>query len=588
VKQLFADEEIDTHTRVQYLDRRPGSLPCPAGPLENQTITPNDKPLNPSARVNQQVLGWQSNIIPWYTGQPSPNGGVYANQSPISGNYYRKFGSIPAVLAFFAGMDFNEVSSASPDLTVFLKDFQDRGANNLAKTNYLFAVTTDKMPFYVDKIRSMINEVFTATVSGGLPVLSTFKQSLVKFFISIHTGQDAYPEFILRYFTMFIDVIGFIGQPKVSDQLRLWLLEGRRLQPLVRKYYAERTDRVLAEGDQSTFVFWWHQIGLAIPSLITESLHNIVAFTQFINTFYRIIVDKVWAGAVPPYDPNDPQSIPCWFPPTLIPFIPLEGDLEPLSIKPVDFFLRYDHQSDPAQKLNVIREVYRLLTPNSNAFSKVEGSGITDNIQGRHIWTQLMIAQQPILEPLQGRVPQELARVISYYTFRLNPALPALIPGFQAYPGFDTVAYPDEAYHPHPPPTDTNENLNSIDFVEFSPADNNPRYNDGTVLDRYNNRAQPVYNQEDSQASNAAEPLRASLPFPYYPFGTSYRRCPGEIFSYFLTGLLVDKFARIDFEFRPVAPCCDPESPKPDRYIAIAPLTAVFDNLYVKQPLYPL
>jgi len=574
--QLAGDIAYDRSIKVQYVTSKPGDLPCPAAPFEPQTITDDDTPL-PSPPFPPETLPWTSNIIPWYTGQSSPNGGVFANGTTTSGNYYRKFQSIPYILAYYAGLDFETIPPDSPVLTVFLKDFQERGPSNLAKTDYIYALTTDKMPFYVDKMRNLINTVYTAVVSNGAPIVSTFREALVEFFVAIHTGVDDYPDFVIRYFSLFIDVIGFISNPNID--IVPWLLEGRSLEPKIREYYAERTNIVLTTEDKTTFVFWWNQAGLAIPSLVTESLHNIIAFAQFVNTFYKTVVDKVWAASPPPYDPSDPDNIPCWFPKTIIPFIPLPGPAAPYSIGPVDFFAKYGAETDPAQRLNIIRELYRLLLPNSNAFSKMNDSASPDNIQVRNIWAQMMIAQQPVYNPY-GTIPLPpplTPQILSYYAYRLNPALPALNPGFAPYPGFDTVPYPDVVYHPDPPPISVSDNINSIDFVEFSPADNDATFNDGTVLDRYNEKSAPVTGSGGSD-----------LPFPYYPFGTSYRRCPGEIFNYFLTELLVDKFSDIEFEFREVEPCCNPENPDTSRYVAIAPRTAVFDNLFVKGPVFPV
>jgi len=183
----------------------------------------------------------------------------------------------------------------------------------------------------------------------------------------------------------------------------------------------------------------------------------------------------------------------------------------------------------------------------------------------------MMITQQPVYPPFVPLGPP-LDQIVSFFSYRLNPLL-----GSPGYPGFDTVPYPDIVYHPNPPPILDSENINSIDFVEFSPADNDPTFNDGTVLDKYNEKAAPVYGSGGSD-----------LPFPYYPFGTSYRRCPGEIFNYFLTELLIDKFSDIEFEFREVEPCCNPDNPDTSRYVDIAPRTAVFDNLFVKGPTFPV
>jgi hypothetical protein len=286
---------------------------------------------------------------------------------------------------------------------------------------------------------------------------------------------------------------------------------------------------------------------------------------QFINTFYRAISDKFWKE-----NPDTPKEH--WLPPQIIPTISLPGPLAPFSVGPIDFFEKLSQVTDPTTRLDVIRELFRILLPNGNAFSKLNEDASEDNLQVRHIWAQMMIQQQPIIPPLVGNIPDTNAKIISFFNYRLNPILQAF-PGFYRYPGFETVVYPDTQYHPNPPSININQNINPKDFMDFSPFDNNPIFNDGKVIDKYNPKAQPTYNNKKIDDG--------ALPFPYYPFGTSYRSCPGELFNYYLTELLIDKFSNIKFEYREIQPPCNPDHPDVNRYIAIAPRTSVFDNLYV-------
>ena len=236
-------------------------------------------------------------------------------------------------MAYYAGLSFtgeDAIPEDSDRLTIFLKDFNERGDDNLTKRNYMYALTTDKMPFYADKINSFFNDVYARISAGHEPVISTFKDELVRFFMTIHIGPDDYPDYVLRYFSLFIEVIGFISNPKVD--ITDWLIEGRCLEPKVRKYLNKRDQVVIENQYKTTFVHWWNLIGLSLDGLATEFLHNIVAFTQFINTFYLLVTDKIWYEFLNNGGP--PIPIPCWLPNSPIP----PPSALPGSVGPVNFF----------------------------------------------------------------------------------------------------------------------------------------------------------------------------------------------------------------------------------------------------------
>ena len=259
---------------------------------------------------------------------------------------------------------------------------------------------------------------------------------------------------------------------------------------------------------------------------------------------YRCIIDKVWATQ-PPANPE------FWFPPSVIPYQTLPG------VGPVNFFEQITNAADGVERLNVVREMFRLLTPNSNAFSKLNDDADPENVQVRHIWAQMMIAVQD--DTGIPALPPNVNRIINYFKYR---------PDFWYGPDFETSI----ADFVPPPSLEPIDNVDPTSLFEFSVEDNDPQYNDGTVVQKQNSKVQPVF----------AEPV-------YAPFGLGYRRCPGEIFSYFMTEKLLIRFAGLEWEFRPptIKPNtpCDPQDPILKRHIPIAPRTAPFNNLFVKNNL---
>jgi hypothetical protein len=525
----------DAATKIQYIPSKPPSNPpCPGAPFEDQYVPKGDIQIAPG------VCPWTANTMPWRKGEQSVNGGVFANGSNVSDNFYDKLDSIPSILAYYAGLDFTTIPENSARLTVFLKNFKWRGASNYVKLTYMHALTSDKMHFYAEKMDNFLNDVYSSIVTNNEPVVSTFRRELILFFLKVHVGYDDYPDFIIEYFTSFMDVIGFISNPNINlDEL---LLRGNQLAEPVRDWFSQRAEAVVAENDTSSIVFHWNRAGFSTETLATESLHNIIAFGQFAHVLYRTVIDAIWATN-PPSEP-----VPFWHPPSIIPYQQLPG------VGPVNFFDKIDTAPDGAQRLNVVRECYRLLTPNGNAFSNLVSDKEECKVQVRNIWASTMIFNQPTNPELP--IPEDVQRLIGY--FKYNPAL---------YNADFNTSISDFDPVPEPEPVDL---LNPQNEFTYSELDNNPTYNDGTVVQKVNEKVQPVFEK----------PI-------YLPFGVAYRRCPGEIFTYFMTEKILQRFKDLTFKFVEPVPNtpCDPENPDLDRYVAIAPRIAVFDNLFVDAPV---
>lgn len=532
-QEVKFDQEV---TVRQYIPSKPPDLPCPATPFTPQTLSNKDVNIG---TAQAPVIPWTANVIPWRVGQQSVNGGRFNNGQTTSNVRYDKFASIPRVLPYYAGVDFDTIAKNGDDLTVFMKNFLDRGPDNLAKLTYMFALTSDKLPNYIDKIDALVNRFYNKVSANAQPVHSAFKQELVLFFLSIHLGEDEFPAYVVEYFASFIDCIGYLGNP-VSNPI---LLRGRLLEPSVRKYVLERANKVVQSNDKSTFVFWWNLAGMSMEALVTESLHNIVAFIQFANVLNRLVVDAYYfrtqriASEKKAWEPD---------PVTLVLPIPTMGG-RPFSF---DFFQKYKAATTPAQRLNVVREVYRLMTPNSSAISLLDPAAFDPpkNVHVFHVWTSLMIAART---NLQTQVDQ----VIAHYTY--NP---------DAYNQHHETSI-DNVTAPATPSNDPR------DYLDYSSVDDNKTYHDGTVIDKTNRKVIPVFDHATSTTA---------LSTPYYPFGMSYRRCPGEIFSYLLTDRLLNRLKDAEFEYREVDASCSLTNTNMAKYVSLAPRTVVLNNLYIK------
>lgn len=564
--QLLNNIAYDESTKIQWISSVPPTAsPCPNPAYEPQTL-PSDN--NPSDTLPGDIMlpgglfAWTANTIPWRVGQQSQNfdpvkqTGLFANLTPYSPHAYNKHQSIAYVLAFYAGLDFETIPKNSDSLTIFAKDFDQRGGNNMDKLQYMYALTSDKLHYYEPKIDALLNTVYNLVKDGTKPLISTFTKEMVKFFIDVHVGKNdddtPFPDYMVSYFTNFVKVVGFVRNGNVNtNDFNYLLTDGRRDAVKVRKFYENRAKQVIKNKDTSCIAYHWNDSGLALESLITESLHNIIAFIQFINVLHRVAVDKYWATvsvSVP-----KPHYIPDSVIPKII--IPGIGQLT----GPVNFFAKRAETNDKKEHLNIVREVYRLLTPNGNAFSKLEIPDANgDPLQARHLWALIMIAQEKVPDLLvnvpSNVLPDTVKKTISYFTYKpqiynkggkYNTSLEPII------------QVPNTTY--------------VLDHLTFSDVDNDPTYNDGTVIDKSNPKIIPVTGNKGN-----------NLETPHYPFGMGYRSCPGQIFSYFFTDKLLAKFSNLTWEFRDPGKVCDSGNVNMDDYVCIGPRNAVFDNLYVK------
>lgn len=548
--ELDKTTAFDIDLNIQYIPSFPPQPPFPAPTLKEQWPDKDD------------VFPWESINIPWRSEQESiPNGTSFPN-----GNWYDKFQSIQYSVFFYLGVDMFTVEPNSPTITIFIKNFLDRGYQNYLKKVYMFALRCENMPYYAEKIDTMLNEAYSAFVVERQPVISSFKDILVRFFLAMHVGYDNYPPEIIEYFKGFIDVVGF-GDPLREGRYEI-MLRGNELAPCVQKYFAERNIAVIQDEDKTSFMYWWHLAGLPEESLLIESIHNIVAFSQYVNVLYKVIADKLWAKRVEDglVAPGPIAPLDWWFPPSPIPlYIPV-FPVPPNVVGPIDFFEKMRLATTEEEQLRVAFEVFRLMNTNTNAFSKLMPvSETSTKVQARHIWQLIMINNQPL-----GATFEQKASFFFKYT-------PDQYPGTAADLNFNCPPQP-----PNPPLVNldvANENplLGNV-YFEQSTVDGTIQ-GDGTVLDVHKPKLIPVL----------STPL-------YAPKGFGYRRCAGEILNYFLTIKMLVRFKDVEWEVRqpkckdpckphkPPKPCTKEQYFKNGGYQTIAPFLAVPDDIYAVPP----
>jgi hypothetical protein len=142
------------------------------------------------------------------------------------------------------------------------------------------------------------------------------------------------------------------------------------------------------------------------------------------------------------------------------------------------------------------------LTPNGNGFSRIVDQSDENSVRSFHIWAQIMISNS------DGN--SDLEKLINHYTFEPNRYNKDYRTSLEKYKKTD-------------------------EQFTFSNIDNDPQHNDGSVIQKTNEQVVPVFKRPT-----------------YVPFGMSYRRCAGEVFVYYMTDKILERFSDLSFQFHPI------------------------------------
>lgn len=423
----------------------------------------------------------------------------------INKDVYLKTNSLPYSVYFYRGVDPFTSMGFHSKLSVITVNLDERGIDNYRKKIYMLAFTEDKFAFYKEKVNSFLYEMYdTVKNVKDQPVLGFIKNRLIRFFLAMHVGYDDYPKEVIYYFEQFMVLLGHTSS---SDALSIELMmKGYKEVPFVEEYFQKRLAEIIYTKDKSTILFWWFTAGYPSDSLLFEAVHNIIAFHQYMNLFYKLIVDEFGRGTkVPLFQTLSDGSV---------------GLGLRYETRYYRFFEKFRNATTDELKLNIVREIFRLLVPSATSNSSVQSADpATNNVLNYHVHQSLMATNDP-----------------TYHEFKPETN----------YTGFETRL--NDTRCPFMSTTDVNA------YFEHSNVD------EETILHRSNPKLFPVY----------ASPPQGPGP-KYCPFGLGYRRCPSEAFNYWIIIKWMEVFQDAMFEFRD-------EFDAPLIYIAVS--TAVPDNIF--------
>ena len=465
------DDDIDLVLNAAKLRDNAGSTAVPGVPGDG----------NP--------LDWFSNVVP-----PSfdSHDDVLGLPPSIEMFGYRKWTGFDLWWLLFIGMDPSSSTSSDPLNTVFGTNLEDRGSDNLMKRQYMGALTCDKLPHYQGKLDLYLDKFVEDIGSGEKGVLGSWSQRSLELFMDIHLGDDDPPEYVKDFMKTFVDLQAPGSTPYVGSKIDD-LKRGACLSAPFRDYVASRLVDIRENELNDTFVFHWDYYGLPEDAIVAEIVHNFLAWGQFVNILMRVIRAKLQG------------------------YESLENVNEDVKLmEPIDFFEKlYFAGSDPAARLDVAREAFRLLLPAGDWFSQLQD---TETPEGT-----FPVADHQFRSKTSMHFP--------LYIQALNDNYDPLT-GETDVSKYDTTRYGDFQGSSCPFNHAYKSNVNG--FFMHSSVDGE------TVVPKQQEEFYPVFNTAQMK---------------YCPFGLGYRRCPSELFNLFMLQNLLDKLN--DYEFRVVPPNAD-------------------------------
>ena len=119
------------------------------------------------------------------------------------------------------------------------------------------------MQFYVPQIQDALNDTIeTLRSDPETPFLSTWAHNLDILALELHLGKVDHPQYVIDYVKRLNNATSSLptGCKNLESQenIKSALCEVEH----VKKYFHERVQAIVADKDQSTFVFWWYKVSV--------------------------------------------------------------------------------------------------------------------------------------------------------------------------------------------------------------------------------------------------------------------------------------------------------------------------------------
>jgi cytochrome P450 len=183
-------------------------------------------------------------------------------------------------------------------VTVFLQGLEKRGPDNRRKRIYMSALTPDLYrPMYGDKIKAFFDKLLDDK-NAGKPLMRPYLAGYFDMYWDLHLGVkgDAIPAQVRQIGDAFNTVLAY-RDPTQRIVYENYMIVRSNL-GFLKKWIDERiADLMKAKtaNPEKTFVHYWLKNGgegddFAHQDVVFECFHNFVAFSQWGNTLYNIML----------------------------------------------------------------------------------------------------------------------------------------------------------------------------------------------------------------------------------------------------------------------------------------------------------
>jgi cytochrome P450 len=239
-------------------------------------------------------------------------------------------------------------------VTVFLQALEKRGPDNRRKRIYMSAVTPDLYrPMYSEKVMQFFGKLLDSK-NAGKPLMRPYLEGYWDLYWDLHLGVkgDAVPQQVRQLGNSFNTVLAYRDprQKIVYDNYMTVRSNLRFLKSWIDKKLDD-LDAGRIPWPEKTFAYYWIKNGgdgddFKRKDVVFECFHNFVAFSQWGNTLYNIMLQLSRNQGDP-----DAQD---WFRKTM------EGSFDEASGTPFTPLERF------------VMELFRVISPNGGSISALE------------------------------------------------------------------------------------------------------------------------------------------------------------------------------------------------------------------------
>jgi cytochrome P450 len=239
-------------------------------------------------------------------------------------------------------------------VTVFLQGLEKRGPDNRRKRIYMSAVTPDLYrPMYGDKVALFFDKLLVAG-NAGKPLMRPYLEGYFDLYWDLHLGVkgDAVPARVRQIGESFNTVLAYRDptQKIVYDNYMVVRSNLNFLKAWIDERIADLTNGKTANAEKTFAWYWIKNAGdgenFAHKDVVFECFHNFVAFSQWGNTLYNIMLKLAT-------DTGDPDAR-ASFNKTM------EGNFDQAGGAPFTPLERF------------VMELFRTITPNGGSISALE------------------------------------------------------------------------------------------------------------------------------------------------------------------------------------------------------------------------